>query len=283
MKLLKCLLTENDCCKTGQTIRPKGVMVHSTGANNPTLRRYVQPAAADPDCAALLAELGTNKNGNHWNRPGLDVCVHGFVGRLADGTVAAVQTLPWTTRGWHAGNGSTRPSANNTHIAFEICEDGLTDRAYFEQVYRTAVELTTHLCRLYKLDPLAPETVICHAEGHALGMASNHGDVLHWFPKFGRTMDDFRADVAAELKPQPAPAPTPAKEDENVTQEQFDTLMAAWLAEQAKLPPAEWSAEERAWAEETGLLRGDEQGNLAYRSFVTREQLAAVIYRLEHP
>lgn len=297
MKLLKCLLTENDCYKTGQTIRPKGVMVHSTGANNPTLRRYVQPAADDPDCAALLAQLGANRNGNHWNRPGLDVCVHGFVGRLADGSVAAVQTLPWTTRGWHAGNGSTRPSANNTHISFEICEDGLTDRAYFEQVYRTAVELTAHLCRLYQLDPLAPETVICHAEGHALGMASNHGDVLHWFPKFGKSMDDFRADVAAELRPQSDPAPAepdgeakdeeardgPAGEDGGLTQERFNALMAAWLAEQAQLPPAAWSAEERAWAEEMGLLRGDESGNLAYRSFVTREQLAAVIYRLEHP
>ena len=281
MKLLKCLLTENDCCKTGQTIRPRGVMVHSTGANNPTLRRYVQPAADDPDCAALLARLGTNRNGNHWNRPGLDVCVHGFVGRLADGSVAAVQTLPWTTRGWHAGNGSTRPSANNTHISFEICEDGLTDRIYFEQVYRTAVELTAHLCRLYQLDPLAPETVICHAEGHALGMASNHGDVLHWFPKFGKSMDDFRADVAAELKPQSAPAP--AKEEKDVTQEQFNGLMAAWLAAQAQLPPAEWSAEERAWAEQMGLVRGTGQGDMAYQSFVTREQLAAVIYRLEHP
>ena len=95
MKLLNCILTENDCCKTSRTIRPQGVMVHSTGANNPALRRYVQPVPSTPNREGLLSALGENRNGNHWNRPGLDVCVHGFIGRLADGSVAAVQTLPW--------------------------------------------------------------------------------------------------------------------------------------------------------------------------------------------
>ncbi len=85
MKLLNCILTENDCCKTSRTIRPQGVMVHSTGANNPALRRYVQPVPSTPNREELLSALGENRNGNHWNRPGLDVCVHGFIGRLADG------------------------------------------------------------------------------------------------------------------------------------------------------------------------------------------------------
>ena len=88
MKLIRCLLTENDCYRTKRTIKPKGVMVHSTGADNPNLRRYVQPVkGGDGDYAALLAQLGQNKNGNHWNRPGLDVCVHGFIGKLADGSI----------------------------------------------------------------------------------------------------------------------------------------------------------------------------------------------------
>ena len=135
MKLLKCILTENDCYQTKRTIQPRGVMVHSTGANNPTLRRYVQPAVGDPERDTLLNTLGINKNGNHWNRAGIDVCVHGFIGKLADGSVAAAQTLPWTHRGWHAGDGTSGRSANDTHISFEICEDGLTDPAYFKLIY----------------------------------------------------------------------------------------------------------------------------------------------------
>jgi len=73
---------------------------------------------------------------------------------------------------------------------------GLTDPVYFRQAYQTAVELTVMLCRQYGLDPLADGVVICHQDGYQRGIASNHGDVYNWFPKHGKTMDDFRADVA---------------------------------------------------------------------------------------
>ncbi len=219
MNLLTCIFTENRCYKTGATIKPKGVMVHSTGANNPNLRRYVQPVSTTPDRAGLLARLGTNPNGNHWNRAGLNVCVHGFIGKLADGSVAAVQTLPWDRRGWHAGNGSSGRSANDTHISFEICEDGLTDPDYFDRAYREAVELTAMLCKQYGLDPLADGVVICHSEGYRRGIASNHGDVLHWFPRFGKSMDDFRADVAAELGRRPEAPAVDGSNDRNDKEE----------------------------------------------------------------
>lgn len=39
----KLILTNNACYKAGKTITPKGIMVHSTGANNPWLKRYVGP------------------------------------------------------------------------------------------------------------------------------------------------------------------------------------------------------------------------------------------------
>ena len=79
--------------------------------------------------------LGKNQYNNHWNQPmDREVCVHAFIGKLADGTIASYQTLPWDHRGWHCGSGS-KGSGNNTHISFEICEDGLTDSAYFNKVY----------------------------------------------------------------------------------------------------------------------------------------------------
>lgn len=178
MEIKKCIFTKNDCYKSGRKITPKGIMVHSTGANNPNLRRYIAPDDGI---------LGKNVNSNDWNRPGLSVCVHGFIGRDKDGRVRAYQTLPWDMRGWHAGG-----AANNTHISFEICEDGLTDAGYFKEVYAKAVELCAYLCRKYGL---TERDVICHSEGYKKGIASNHGDVMHWFPKFGKDMDDFRADV----------------------------------------------------------------------------------------
>lgn len=221
-------------------MKPAGVMVHSTGANNPNLRRYVQPIASTPGRVELLAKLGTNTNGNHWNQTRVYVytdgtrtvgtrnynktlkqtlyepCVHGFIGKLADGSIAAVQTLPWDIRGWHAAG-----AANNSYISFEICEDGLTDTTYFNKVYREAVELTAHLCKLYNLDPMADGVVICHCEGHKRGIASNHGDVMHWFPKHGKSMDTFRADVAAALK-------TENKEDEGMKRYNSIAEVPAW-------------------------------------------------------
>ena len=214
MRLIKCILTANDCYKAGRTITPKGVMVHSTGANNPAVARYVQPVDTQADAASLYTVLGTNRNKNDWNNPGLDVCVHAFVGKLADGGVGSVQTLPWNHRGWHAGTGTSGGSANNTHIAFEICEDGLADTAYFGKVYQEAVELTAMLCKQYNLNPLADGVVICHSEGYQRGVASNHADVMHWFPKHGKNMDTFRQDVskamggAAQVKPQAPATPT---------------------------------------------------------------------------
>lgn len=186
MNLKTLLFVNNPCFKTGRSIVPKGIMVHSTGANNPTLKRYVGPDDG---------LLGKNLYNNHWNqdKPGMrQVCVHAFIGKLADGSIATYQTLPWNHRGWHAGG-----SANNTHISFEICEDGLTDAAYFHAVYKEAVELCAFLCKRYSLDPAQDGVLIGHYEGYRRGIANNHADPGRWFLRFGKSMDSFRADVKA--------------------------------------------------------------------------------------
>ena len=187
MNLHTCFLTKNDCYKAGKTLNVQGLMLHSTGAPNTKLSRYVGPDDG---------LLGANRYGNHWNQPtpdGRQVCVHGFIGELKDGSIATYQTLPWDMRGWHAGG-----SANNTHIGVEICEDNLTDGVYFSAVYQEAVELFAYLCKQFGLDPL--KNIICHADGYKQGIASNHGDVLYWFSKHGKTMDDFRQDVKSYME-----------------------------------------------------------------------------------
>ena len=184
MKLVQSILTKNPCYTAGRKITVKGLMLHSVGCSQPKASVFI----------------------NSWNSPSYDnACVHGFIDGN-DGTV--YQTLPWNHRGWHAGTGTSGGSANNTHIAFEICEDDLTDEGYFRKVYQEAVELTAMLCKTYNLNPLADGVVICHSEGYQRGVASNHADVMHWFPKFGKSMDTFRADVSkamtpAQVKPQP--------------------------------------------------------------------------------
>lgn len=195
MNLRTLILVDNLCYKSGKKHTPKGIMVHSTGANNPKLSRYVGPDDG---------LLGPNSNNNHWNQPtpgGRKVCPHAFIGKLKDGSIATYQTLPWDMVGWHSGTGSLGmdKNANNTgYIGFEICEDGLTDPVYFNAVYREAVEFSAYLCMTFGIQPEKP-WLIDHSEGSKLGIASNHADVSHWFPKHGKSMDTFRKDVQAEI------------------------------------------------------------------------------------
>lgn len=184
MDLRKCILTKNDCYKAAVEFIPKGIMWHSTGAHNPNLKRYVGPDDG---------KLGVNTSNNHWNTPrpdGRKVCVHAFIGLDAQGKVCTYQTLPFDMRAWHAGG-----KANDSYIGFEICEDNLKNKSYFDKVYKEAVELTSYLCALYNLDPMEENVIICHQDGYRLGIASNHADVYHWFNIFGKTMDDVRKDV----------------------------------------------------------------------------------------
>ena len=189
MEIIQCYQTKNPCYRKGTPMKPVGIVVHSTGANNPHLCRYV-------DCPE---RLGVNRYGNHWNRPEAATLVHGAIGLDKEGFVTVVNTLPYTMAAWGVGKGS-RGSYNHDptgHIQFEMCEDDLTDPSYFDQVMGTAVAYCARLCREYGL---AAESIVSHKEAHALGYASNHGDPENWMGRFGMTMEDFRARVRAKLK-----------------------------------------------------------------------------------
>lgn len=72
----------------------------------------------------------------------------------------------------------------------------------------------------------------------------------------------------------------PFKEVANgMSYEQFEYFMERYLAARASEQPGAWSAEARAWAEDSGVLRGDGQG-ARYRSFCTREEMVTFLQRL---
>lgn len=195
MKLITKYMTNNDCYKAGRKIKPKGIMVHSTAT----------PGIMAGD---WFSRWNKSYKAGQINR---QVCVHAFVDDKE-----VYQYLPWDHRGWHAGG-----KANDTHIGFEICEPGgfsysggsnmvgydvSKHEAYFRKAWQNSVELCVMLCKKYGL---TEKDVICHSEGHKKGIASNHSDVMHWFPKHGESMDSFRAAVRKALN-------TAASNDENL-------------------------------------------------------------------
>ena len=89
---------------------PMGIVVHSTGANNPNLKRYVNAPAV----------CGENIYGTHWNVPmpiGGDgkpqkICCHAFVGKDKDEAVRAAKILPWTMCCWRRELRRLKPKDN---------------------------------------------------------------------------------------------------------------------------------------------------------------------------
>lgn len=201
-----CMQTQSKCYKNTKKMKVLGILWHSTGCNNPNIKRYVQPSDNAPDKDVMLKIIGKNTAHNDWNHTRVDAGLNAWIGKLADGTVSTVQSMPWDFSPWGCGGGKNG-SCNNGWIQFEICEDGLTDPVYFQKVYQEACELTAYLCTMYNIDPNAKvrlggvevPTILCHADSYALGLGSGHADVLHWFPKFGKNMNTVRADVAALL------------------------------------------------------------------------------------
>ncbi len=199
MEIKKCLLTNNDCYKKATKMTPKGIVVHSSGANNSSLKRYVQPDDGI---------LGVNKYNNSWNKSGTNTCVHYFIGRDKNGKVRCYQTLPLDYACWGVGKGKKGSYNYNPtgHIQFEICEDNLKDETYFNQAFSTAIELCAYLCKEYNL-PVS--SIVSHHESHQLGYGSNHGDCDHWLKKFKKDMNWFRSQVQAKLDgSKPTPTPT---------------------------------------------------------------------------
>lgn len=189
MELKKCILTKNDCYRKGTKIVPKGIVVHSTGANNPNLRRYVQPDDGI---------LGKNLFNNHWNRSGLAVCVHGFIGKDKNGVVRFYQTLPFDYACWGIGRGKKGSYNYNPtgYIQFEICEDNLKNEKYFNEAFDLAAEVCAYLMKNYNI---SINNVVSHHEAYLKGFGSNHSDCDHWLKKFGKDMNWFRSKVTEKM------------------------------------------------------------------------------------
>ena len=267
MKLVQSFLTNNPCYTsnknridsrytTFQDKGPQGLMLHSVGCAQPRASVFI----------------------NSWNKASYDsACVHGFID-ATDGTV--YQTLPWNYRGWHGGG-----SSNNTHIGVEMCEPGnikytggatftcadlTTARAAARRTYEAAVELFAILCEKFGLNPLGDGVIVSHKEGYRRGIASNHGDPEHLWTQLGMpyTMDTFRAAVKAKIDADKAAASAPAsKPAVQPVPPKLDNT------------PSNWSKGAVEWATANKLMIGDDKGDLALRSPITREQFCVILKR----
>lgn len=186
------------------------------------------------------------------NNPGLYASAHYFVDETGwEQSVADADTA------WHCGaNTYQHPKCrNNNSIGIELCSRKDIEGSYYflTKTIDNAAELTKQLMKKYRIPA---------------GNVIRHYDVTGKecpapFVKNQRAWEAFKEELEDEM-----------------TQEQFNTMMDQWLEEQAKKVPAAWSAQDRSWAESNGIIQGDAKGRKRYRSFVTREELAATLHRV---
>ena len=190
-------------------------------------------------------------NGRYFARCAVGASAHYFVDE--GGVVASV---PEKRVAWHCGAPSYRHRAcrNGNSIGVELCSRRAAGRYTFApETVKNALALLQGLLGRYGL---GVEAVLRHY------------------------------DVTGKICPAPFVDDQGAwqafleeLEGRTMTQETFARQMDDYRAAQAQAAPGAGSAEARAWAEETGLLRGD-SGGMRYKNPVTREELVEILYRM---
>lgn len=208
--------------------------------------------------------------------------INGFIG--ADAvylTAPCLETPGRVKRMPHAG----KPAGNNGYIGFEMCEpaqihytvgasfivrDHAAAQAYCRKTYQNAVQLFARLCSFHGKNPLRDGVILSHNEGGKRGIASGHVDPEHLWRGLGLpyTMNSFRQDVAAAMKP---------KEEIDMTKAEVVALIDARI--QAALEgkgteASAWAKDEVAQAVAAGITDGTRPGGYA-----KREEVAAMVLR----
>ena len=177
-------------------------------------------------------------------------------------------------------------SWNNTKIQWEICEpaghtyaggtmigyDVAKNQGYFDRMWKMVVAWNVYVVKKFGY-PVSE--ISDHAESYRAGYGSNHGDVGHWWPKHGKSMDALRQEVQAILS---------GSEDDDMDVTRFKELFSEMRSELQDNDCGSWSQAAREWAVNTGLIAGsgeviNGEPNCMWQDFMTREQMATVLYR----
>lgn len=185
--------TSNGAYTCGSTVAPNGSVNHSVGCAQPNVDVFFR---------------NMNKSSAGWG-------VNALLGDFHNGEGRIILTLRFDSntkrcsRNWGVGSGK-KGSWNNTRIQWEICEpaghtyaggtmigyDIAKNQGYFDRMWKMVVAWNVYCAVVFGYDA---DMIGDHAESYKAGMGSNHGDVGHWWPKHGKTMDDLRAEVRAIL------------------------------------------------------------------------------------
>ena len=169
-------------------------------------------------------------------------------------------------------------SANDQRaVTIECASDLNHPYAMTTAVYNSLVKLCTDICKRNGITGLVWSTEKDDRKNHLNGcnMTVHRDYAAKACP--GDYLYKLQGQIASEVNLRLG------KDDEEMTQEQFDAMMADYERRHA-LPvpdstPVDWEKDGVDWATESGLMAGDGSGNLMLHSPLTRAQFCVMLKR----
>lgn len=157
-------------------------------------------------------------------------------------------------------------------ITIEVACESTAPYKVTDAAMKALIDLLVDCCKRNKIPELRWK-----ADRSLIGQVSKQNMTVHrWFANKacpGDYLYEKHYYIASEVNKRLKAE----KEEEEMTQEQFNKFMANYLSENNKKSGAAWSEEARDWAVKNGIFAGDGKGNYSWQGFVTREQLSQVL------
>lgn len=164
---------------------------------------------------------------------------------------SATISVPLTSVAFHCGTTGKykHPTCRNSNsIGVEICDDVRNGKIYpSTKTIENVLAVVRWLMEKYNLPK---ERVIRHADVTGKACPAYWVDDAKWKSEFWDRLED------------------------EMTQEQFDKMMDAWLAKREKMATSAWAVKELGEAKAKGITDGTKP-----RAFATREEVAAMVLR----
>jgi hypothetical protein len=163
-------------------------------------------------------------------------------------------------------------------VTIEVANNGgAPDWPVSDKAYSALVDLVTDICKRNGITGLVWSTEKDDRKNHLNGcnMTVHRDYAAKACP--GDYLYKLQGQIASEVNLRLG------KDDEEMTQEQFDAMMADYERRHA-LPvpdstPVDWEKDGVDWATESGLMAGDGSGNLMLHSPLTRAQFCVMLKR----
>lgn len=105
------------------------------------------------------------------------------------------QMVPWNEEAWHACK-----TGNKLYLGCELCQPAQHDPVKFQAVWDRAVWFYAYWLKdVLEVTKVTIDNLLSHAEVTAKYHESTHTDPVAYFAEYGKTVDQFRAAVQAEI------------------------------------------------------------------------------------